>query len=88
MNGSGHRGGAFGIKLESINKLADTKSEGATPTLLHYITKVVQQKFADLAYFLIELRPAEEAEKGLQLLCSASTFSIVNSLFIFHSGVI
>jgi cytokinesis protein len=65
LNGSGHRGGAFGIKLESINKLADTKSEGATPTLLHYITKVVQQKFADLAYFLIELRPVEEAEKGL-----------------------
>jgi hypothetical protein len=64
LNGSGHRGGAFGIKLASINKLTDTKSEGNAPTLLHYITKVVQQKFPEMSYFMIELRPAEQAQKG------------------------
>jgi hypothetical protein len=76
LNGSGHRGGAFGIKLASINKLSDTKSDGSAPTLLHYIIKVVQQKFPDLAYFLVELRPAEEAQKGLLSLAAYSTMLI------------
>ncbi|KAJ2964866.1 hypothetical protein NQZ79_g408 [Umbelopsis isabellina] len=51
------------LTLASINKLSDTKSDGSAPTLLHYIIKVVQQKFPDLSYFLVELRPAEEAQK-------------------------
>lgn len=59
MNGTGVKGGAFGFRVSSINKLVDTKSVNNT-TLLHFLEKTVSRHFRDMERFLEELdRPAE-----------------------------
>ncbi|KAL5511448.1 hypothetical protein ACEPAH_4664 [Sanghuangporus vaninii] len=59
MNGTGIKGGAFGFRVSSINKLVDTKSLNNT-TLLHFLEKTVSQHFPEMADFLNELeKPAD-----------------------------
>jgi cytokinesis protein len=59
MNGTGVKGGAFGFRVSSINKLVDTKSVNNT-TLLHFLERTVAKHFPELEEFLDELaKPAE-----------------------------
>lgn len=47
----GARGNAFGFRLQSLNRLTDTKASSAKAkgtTLLHYLVQVVEAKFKDI----------------------------------------
>ncbi|KAI0033270.1 hypothetical protein K488DRAFT_85106 [Vararia minispora EC-137] len=66
MNGTGVKGGAFGFRVSSINKLVDTKSVNNT-TLLHFLERTVAKHFAHLEEFSDELsKPAEAYRVNLQ----------------------
>ncbi|KAI9259027.1 hypothetical protein BDA99DRAFT_484089 [Phascolomyces articulosus] len=61
MNGTTFQGGAFGIRIASINKLVDTKgTEGAT-TLLHFLVDTVESKFPRIHGFLSDLKETGQA---------------------------
>lgn len=65
MNASGHKGGAFGFKVTSINKLVDTKSAtSSNRTLLHFTAKTVSQAMPETEGFLEELSSAADAYKA------------------------
>ncbi|KAG5458339.1 MAG: hypothetical protein BJ554DRAFT_1446, partial [Olpidium bornovanus] len=55
MNGTGYRGGAFGFRINSINKLVDTKSTDNKTTLLHFLASTVESKFPELLQIQTEL---------------------------------
>ncbi|KAI9477677.1 hypothetical protein BX667DRAFT_468661 [Coemansia mojavensis] len=59
MNGSGFRGGAFGFKIASLNRLMDTKAEDNKTTLLHFVAATVEENFPSALEFLEELRPVD-----------------------------
>ncbi|KAJ2808628.1 hypothetical protein H4R20_000762 [Coemansia guatemalensis] len=59
MNGSGFRGGAFGFKIASLNRLMDTKAEDNKTTLLHFVAATVEESFPDALEFLEELKPVD-----------------------------
>ncbi|KAJ2368497.1 hypothetical protein IW150_005393, partial [Coemansia sp. RSA 2607] len=59
MNGSGYRGGAFGFKIASLNRLMDTKAEDNKTTLLHFVASTVEENFPLALEFLEELRPVD-----------------------------
>ncbi|KAJ1902275.1 hypothetical protein LPJ66_000162 [Kickxella alabastrina] len=59
MNGSGFRGGAFGFKIASLNRLMDTKAEDNKTTLLHFVASTVEETFPGALEFLEELRPVD-----------------------------
>ncbi|KAM9355334.1 disheveled-associated activator of morphogenesis 1-like [Pholidichthys leucotaenia] len=60
----GQRGNAYGFKLSSINKIADTKSSiDKNVTLLHYLVTVLEKKYPDVAAFSEELQNVPEASK-------------------------
>ena len=63
MNGTGIKGGAFGFRVSSINKLVDTKSVNNT-TLLHFLERTVAKHFPHLDEFLEELAKPAEAYRG------------------------
>lgn len=66
MNNTGHKGGAFGFKVSSINKLVDTKSVNNT-TLLHFLERTIHKEFPAMETFLDELaKPAEAYRVNLQ----------------------
>ncbi|CAG8806298.1 10772_t:CDS:10, partial [Dentiscutata erythropus] len=45
MNGSGNKGGAYGFKIQSINKLVDTKAaKSSSITLLHFLADTIETK--------------------------------------------
>ncbi|KAK9720522.1 hypothetical protein K7432_004102 [Basidiobolus ranarum] len=56
MNGTGFRGGAYGFKINSINKLIDTKDKENQYTLLHFLVNLIETKFPDIAKFQSELK--------------------------------
>ncbi|KAL8279166.1 hypothetical protein RQP46_008422 [Phenoliferia psychrophenolica] len=65
MNAAGHKGGAFGFKVTSINKLVDTKSaQSSNQTLLHFTAKTVTRTMPETEGFLDELSKAAEAYKA------------------------
>ena len=43
MNGSTARGGAFGFKLDTLRKMAETKSADRSTTLLHFICRELEK---------------------------------------------
>nr|XP_046268384.1 disheveled-associated activator of morphogenesis 1 [Scatophagus argus] len=60
----GQRGNAYGFKVSSLNKIADTKSSiDKNVTLLHYIITVLEKKFPKLVTFSEELQNVPEAAK-------------------------
>ncbi|KAH7930908.1 actin-binding FH2 [Leucogyrophana mollusca] len=66
MNGTGIKGGAFGFRVSSINKLVDTKSVNNT-TLLHFLERTVAKHFPDMEEYLEELsKPAEAYRVNIQ----------------------
>lgn len=64
MNGTGIKGGAFGFRVSSINKLVDTKSVNNT-TLLHFLERTVAKHFPDMETFMEELEKPAEAYRGV-----------------------
>lgn len=66
MNGVGPKGGAYGFRVSSINKLVDTKSVNNT-TLLHFLERTVSVHFSEMEGFLKELaKPADAYRVNLQ----------------------
>ncbi|KAI8095753.1 hypothetical protein BDF21DRAFT_374116 [Thamnidium elegans] len=61
MNGTTFQGGAFGIRISSINKLVDTKGTEGNTTLLHFLVDSVELKFPRLHGFLDDLQESGNA---------------------------
>ncbi|KAJ2572713.1 hypothetical protein GGH95_004096, partial [Coemansia sp. RSA 1836] len=59
MNGSGFRGGAFGFRIASLNRLMDTKADDNKTTLLHFVASAVEENFPAALDFLDELKPVD-----------------------------
>jgi hypothetical protein len=68
LNGTGYQGGAFGIKISSINKLVDTKGSKDNTTLLHFLVDIVESKFPRIYGFFDDLKGMDAACKGKYLL--------------------
>lgn len=60
LNATGIKGGAFGFRISSINKLVDTKASDGT-TLLHFVERVVTRHLPHVEAFMDELNAATEA---------------------------
>ncbi|KAL7872775.1 hypothetical protein AOLI_G00118460 [Acnodon oligacanthus] len=60
----GQRGNAYGFKVSSLNKIADTKSSiDKNITLLHYLITILEQKYPKVALFQEDLQNVSEAAK-------------------------
>lgn len=62
----GARGNAFGFRLQSLNKLADTKASSAKAkgtTLLHYLVQIIEQKHKDTLRLEEDMPHIREASK-------------------------
>ncbi|KFU93138.1 Disheveled-associated activator of morphogenesis 1, partial [Chaetura pelagica] len=60
----GQRGNAFGFKISSLNKIADTKSSiDKNITLLHYLITIVEKKYPKALRLHEELRDIPQAAK-------------------------
>ncbi|XP_041826987.1 disheveled-associated activator of morphogenesis 1-like [Melanotaenia boesemani] len=60
----GQRGNAFGFKVSSLNKMADTRSStDKNVTLLHYMISVLESKFPAVSAVSEELQNVPEAAK-------------------------
>nr|XP_055041669.1 disheveled-associated activator of morphogenesis 1b isoform X2 [Misgurnus anguillicaudatus] len=60
----GQRGNAYGFKISSLNKIADTKSSiDKNITLLHYLITILEKKYSKVMVFLEELQNVPEAAK-------------------------
>lgn len=65
MNGTSQQGGAFGMKIDSINKLADTKaSDESQLTLLHCLVGIVRRQFSTILQFTHDLKDVNGAARG------------------------
>ncbi|KAJ0057853.1 hypothetical protein NL108_002983, partial [Boleophthalmus pectinirostris] len=60
MNSS-KRGSAYGFRLQSLDLLLETKSTDRSQTLLHFIAKVIQEKYPDLVNFHSDLHFVDKA---------------------------
>ncbi|XP_039187254.1 formin-like protein 1 isoform X2 [Crotalus tigris] len=58
---SSKRGAAYGFRLQSLDALLDMKSTNRKQTLLHYIVRVIQEKYSDLLNFSSELHFLDKA---------------------------
>lgn len=64
MNASSLQGGAFGMRISSLNKLADTKASNVSSvTLLHVLAGVTKRQFPQLLDFLQDLKDVEQAAR-------------------------
>ncbi|XP_060789763.1 disheveled-associated activator of morphogenesis 1 [Neoarius graeffei] len=60
----GQRGNAYGFRVSSLNKIADTKSSiDKNITLLHYLIMLLEQKYPKVALFHEDLQNVPEAAK-------------------------
>ncbi|XP_037596395.1 disheveled-associated activator of morphogenesis 1 [Cebus imitator] len=60
----GQRGNAYGFKISSLNKIADTKSSiDKNITLLHYLITIVESKYPSVLNLNEELRDIPQAAK-------------------------
>ncbi|XP_062858302.1 disheveled-associated activator of morphogenesis 1b isoform X2 [Trichomycterus rosablanca] len=60
----GQRGNAFGFKVSSLNKIADTKSSiDKNITLLHYLITILEKKYPKVMQFPEDLQNVPEAAK-------------------------
>ncbi|XP_049621280.1 disheveled-associated activator of morphogenesis 2 [Suncus etruscus] len=60
----GQRGGAYGFRVASLNKIADTKSSiDRNISLLHYLIMILEKYFPDILNMPSELRHLPEAAK-------------------------
>ncbi|XP_028858024.1 disheveled-associated activator of morphogenesis 1b isoform X2 [Denticeps clupeoides] len=60
----GQRGNAYGFKVSSLNKIADTKSSiDKNITLLHYLITILEKKYPKVILIIEELQNVPEAAK-------------------------
>uniref|UniRef100_A0A672GG57 Dishevelled associated activator of morphogenesis 1b n=1 Tax=Salarias fasciatus TaxID=181472 RepID=A0A672GG57_SALFA len=60
----GQRGNAYGFKVSSLNKIADTKSSiDKNITLLHYLITILEKKYPKVLMFQEDLTSISEAAK-------------------------
>ncbi|RXN08831.1 disheveled-associated activator of morphogenesis 1-like isoform X1 [Labeo rohita] len=60
----GQRGNAYGFKVSSLNKIADTKSSiDKNVTLLHYLITILEQKYPKVSLIHDDLQSVPEAAK-------------------------
>uniref|UniRef100_A0A8C7YVW8 Dishevelled associated activator of morphogenesis 1b n=1 Tax=Oryzias sinensis TaxID=183150 RepID=A0A8C7YVW8_9TELE len=60
----GQRGNAYGFKVSSLNKIADTKSSiDKNITLLHYLITILEKKYPKVLQFQEDLKSVPEAAK-------------------------
>ncbi|KAG7265270.1 hypothetical protein CRUP_020516 [Coryphaenoides rupestris] len=60
----GQRGNAYGFKVSSLNKIADTKSSmDKNITLLHYLITILERKYPKVLLFQEDLQSVPEAAK-------------------------
>ncbi|KAM6915388.1 disheveled-associated activator of morphogenesis 1b isoform 1-T2 [Xenentodon cancila] len=60
----GQRGNAYGFKVSSLNKIADTKSSiDKNITLLHYLITILEKKYPKVLVFQEDLQSIPEAAK-------------------------
>lgn len=60
----GQRGGAYGFRVASLNKIADTKSSiDRNISLLHYLIMILEKHFPDILNMPSELQHLPEAAK-------------------------
>ncbi|KAM9840152.1 disheveled-associated activator of morphogenesis 1b isoform 2-T3 [Aulostomus maculatus] len=60
----GPRGNAYGFKVSSLNKIADTKSSiDKNITLLHYLITILEKKYPKVLMFQGEMQSVPEAAK-------------------------
>ncbi|XP_035234924.1 disheveled-associated activator of morphogenesis 1 isoform X1 [Anguilla rostrata] len=60
----GQRGNAYGFKVSSLNKIADTKSSiDKNITLLHYLITILEKKYPKVVLFQEDLQNVPEAAK-------------------------
>lgn len=60
----GQRGNAYGFKISSLNKIADTKSSiDKNITLLNYLITILEKKYSKVMIFSEELQNVPEAAK-------------------------
>ncbi|OAD77064.1 hypothetical protein PHYBLDRAFT_158061, partial [Phycomyces blakesleeanus NRRL 1555(-)] len=64
MNASSIQGGAFGMRISSINKLADTKASNiSSMSLLNVLAGVTRREFPHILTFLDDLKNASQAAR-------------------------
>ncbi|KAI8143924.1 hypothetical protein BJV82DRAFT_609883 [Fennellomyces sp. T-0311] len=64
MNASSLQGGAFGMRVGSINKLADTKaSSSSSMTLLNVLVGITRRNFPHIQRFTHDLRNVQQAAR-------------------------
>ncbi|KAI7872585.1 hypothetical protein BDF14DRAFT_1754945 [Spinellus fusiger] len=67
MNALSFQGGAFGVKIESLSKLVDTKvSKTSGLSLLHILVGVVRQQFPHLLDFVDDIKNTRQAAHVLE----------------------
>uniref|UniRef100_A0A671ULT2 Dishevelled associated activator of morphogenesis 1b n=1 Tax=Sparus aurata TaxID=8175 RepID=A0A671ULT2_SPAAU len=67
----GQRGNAYGFKVSSLNKIADTKSSiDKNITLLHYLITILEKKYPKVLMFQEDLQSISEAAKRSTLIFS------------------
>uniref|UniRef100_A0A3B3Q6H7 Dishevelled associated activator of morphogenesis 1b n=1 Tax=Paramormyrops kingsleyae TaxID=1676925 RepID=A0A3B3Q6H7_9TELE len=60
----GQRGNAYGFRMSSLNKIADTKSSiDKTVTLLHYLITILEKKYPKVMLFQEDLQAVGQAAK-------------------------
>ncbi|KAM8915232.1 disheveled-associated activator of morphogenesis 2 isoform 2-T3 [Spinachia spinachia] len=60
----GQRGNAYGFKISSLNKIADTKSSiDRNITMLHYLIMIVEKNYNDTLHIQDDLSNVQEAAK-------------------------
>jgi hypothetical protein len=66
MNGGTNKAGAFGFKLGILLKLHETKTMDLKSSLLHYIVKLIKEKYQhdDLLSFMDDIRTVRDAQRG------------------------
>ncbi|KYQ91554.1 actin binding protein [Tieghemostelium lacteum] len=63
INGSTNRGGAFGFKLETLAKMRDAKGNDGRMSILHFLSKTIQDKAPELLTYHSELSHLEHASE-------------------------
>jgi len=82
LNGGSNRGAAFGFKLNTLVKLIDTKTVDNKSSLMHYLVKVLKDKYRDidLISFSDELKNVVAAKRVALSILSADVTKLRKGL--------
>ncbi|KAI8809939.1 formin homology 2 domain-containing protein [Cladochytrium replicatum] len=80
INTGTNRGQVKGFRVDSINKLGDTKTSDGTSSLLHFVCGFVEEKFPPLLDFVKEFRDLERA-------CRVSYVSLIEDMRDIKAGL-